>query len=151
MDLARVFASALDRDGGWSASLRLDWEASPRRRGSPRPVSLALMLAPAKPGLNVADVRRLAKAALARSRATHGRADAELSSELRTVEADSEFSSHARRTFNNSLRASGSHRVCRLDCRWTANPIGSRRPSLANYQSRASCPNSADVVMLARA
>ena len=107
------------------------------------------MLAPAKPRLSVADVRRLAEAALVRCADTRGRADAELSRELRTLEADSEFSPRARAHFQQLLAALGVASSKTIGLPLDSQPYWLRATHpLANYQSHSELPSWADVVII---
>jgi NADPH-dependent 2,4-dienoyl-CoA reductase/sulfur reductase-like enzyme len=102
-----------------------------------------------KTKLSVSEVRRLADAAFVRSRDTRGRADAELSHQLRALEAECDFSPQAAALFQQLLAELGvaSNRSIGLPLDHQPYWLRSGHP-LANYQSRPDLPATADVVII---
>jgi hypothetical protein len=99
--------------------------------------------------LSVSDVRRLPREAILRSRATRGRADAALSQRLRAVEADHDFTPRAGLLFQQLLARLRVPSARPLAMAPDRLPYWLRGPQpLANYQSGADLPASADVVII---
>ena len=99
--------------------------------------------------LSVVDIRRLTEAALDRTRDTLGRADSDLTHELRTLEADCKFSPAAATLFQQLLGRLGivSTRPIGLPVDREPYWLRSGHP-LADYQSRPELPDTADVVII---
>jgi glycine/D-amino acid oxidase-like deaminating enzyme/CRP-like cAMP-binding protein len=99
--------------------------------------------------LLVADVVRIAEAAHERCSATHGRADDDLSHQLRALEATCEFGPGAAAHFQQLLARLGVVSSMPIGMPLDREPYWLRAPHpLANYQSHALLPSSADVVII---
>jgi glycine/D-amino acid oxidase-like deaminating enzyme/CRP-like cAMP-binding protein len=97
----------------------------------------------------VSDVTRIAQAAHARSGATHARADDALTQQLHALEATCEFSPEAAASFQQLLARLGIASSMPIGLPLDRAPYWLRAPHpLANYQSDAELPPSADVVVI---